>query len=93
MELEKIISTELWQSMLRALLILGVGLPIIYFVSKSAGAYVKKRTSEHIGLMTQKSIFCPARCRRHCICCHWFCVSDKPFKYYQRPFSLLGKAI
>ena len=57
MELEKIISTELWQSMLRALLILGVGLPIIYFVSKSAGAYVKKRTSEHIGLMTQKSIF------------------------------------
>ncbi len=57
MELDKIISSDLLQSLVRALLIIGVGLPLIYLFSKSIGAYVKKRTSEHIGLMTKKSIF------------------------------------
>lgn len=57
MELEKLLSAELFQSLVRALTILGVGLPLIFFVSRSVGAYVKKRTSEHIGLMSQKIIF------------------------------------
>jgi small-conductance mechanosensitive channel len=38
-------------------MILGIGLPLLYFISRSMGAYVNKRTSEHIGLMTQKIIF------------------------------------
>ena len=57
MELGKLISAELLQSLIRALMILGLGLPLVYLVSRSIGAYVIKRTSEHIGLMTRKSIF------------------------------------
>lgn len=57
MELEKIISAEIFQSLIRTLLILGIGLPLIYIVSRSVGAYVNKRASEHIGLLTQKIIF------------------------------------
>ena len=57
MELEKLLSADLFQSIMRALMILGIGLPLIFFVSRSVGAYVNKRTSEHIGLMTRKAIF------------------------------------
>ena len=56
MELGKLFSTDLFQSLLRASMILGIGLPLLYFVSRSVGAYVQKHTSEHIGLMTRKII-------------------------------------
>ena len=57
MELGKLFSTDLFQSLVRAFMILGIGLPLLHFVSRSVGAYVHKRTSEHIGLMTRKVIF------------------------------------
>lgn len=57
MELGKIFYTDLFQSLVRAFMILGIGLPLLHFVSRSVGAYVQKRTSEHIGLMTRKVIF------------------------------------
>jgi small-conductance mechanosensitive channel len=57
MELGKLLSAEMFQSLMRALIILGVGLPLLFIVSRSVGAYAGKRTSEHIGLMTRKIIF------------------------------------
>ena len=57
MELGKLFSTDLFQSLVRAFMILGIGLPLLHFVSRSVGAYAQKRTSEHIGLMTRKVIF------------------------------------
>ena len=57
MELGKLLSADLFQSIVRTLMILGIGLPLIYFASRSIGTYVNKRTSEHIGLVTQKVIF------------------------------------
>ena len=57
MELGKLLSSEISQSLLRALMILGIGVPFLYIVSRSVGTYIKKHSSEHIGLMTQKIIF------------------------------------
>lgn len=57
MDTEMLFSSEIFQSLLRGLMILGIGLPFLYIVSRSAGAYVKKHTSEHLGLMTRKIIF------------------------------------
>ena len=57
MESGKLLSAELFQSLVRALMIFGIGLPLFYFVSRSVGAYLQKHTSEHIGLLTRKIIF------------------------------------
>ncbi|MGK0176674.1 MAG: small-conductance mechanosensitive channel [Lentimonas sp.] len=57
MDLENFVSAGLLQSFIRAFAILGIGLPIFYFTSQSVGAYITRRSSEHLGLMTRKIIF------------------------------------
>lgn len=57
MNFETLLTNEQIGSIIRSLIILSAGLPCIYILSRSIGVYLKKRTSEHLGLMTQKIIF------------------------------------
>jgi len=57
MESEIIVVTSIWRNVIRASIIIVIGLPLIYILSRSVGAYIKKRASEHLGLVVQKTIF------------------------------------
>lgn len=48
---------ELLVTLTRVTILLLIGFPFFYFVSRGAGAYIKKRFSAHLGLLLQKIIF------------------------------------
>lgn len=57
MNIEQILNKEHLGTLTRVAILMGIGLPSIYALSKALGSYFKKRSSEHLGLVVQKAIF------------------------------------